>query len=206
MEEITNDMFLEYIEKIKKENTPDNLDQDEKYIVKITSVKKGVMFLEVTVVCIIPKVENYNKPIVEIAVSKKNIMYEKEIFKDTYPFISVKESIDIDSVEYHHDHGISFFNNIINVVEDILDDDLYCYLSNVILDSAKSKSKLDATETDKDIIRSQMISGFLDDNIWYKTYEEKRKDIFTNMSMKIFIPIFNTSGILYNESNLKWED
>ena len=34
MEEITKEIFLNYIEKIKKENTPDNLDQNEKYIVK----------------------------------------------------------------------------------------------------------------------------------------------------------------------------
>lgn len=203
MEEITNDMFLEYIEKIKKENTLDNLDQDEKYIVKITSVNKGVMFLEVTDVCIIPKVEMYNKPILEIAVSKKNVMCEKEIFKDTYPFINVKESIDIDSVEYYHDHGISFFDNIDHTVEDTLDNDLYCYLSDVILESAKDKNKLDSSVTDEDVIKSRMISGFLDDNIWKKTYEEKRKDVFTKMSMSTFIPIFNTCGVLSNESNLK---
>ena len=206
MEEISNDIFSEYIDKIKKENAPENLDKDEKYIVKITSVKKGVMFLEVTDICIIPKVEKYNKPILEMVVSKKNVMYEKGILKDTYPFISVKESIDIDSVEYYHDHGISFFDNINHIVEDLLDDDLYCYLSDVILDSTKAKNKLDATVVDEDDIRREMIYVFLDDNIWNKTYEEKRKDIFTNMSMSMFIPIFKTSGILYNESNLKWED
>lgn len=206
MEEITNGIFSEYIEKIKKENIPENLDENEKYIVKIVNITKGVSLLEVTDVCIIPKMEDYNKPILEITVSKKNIIYEKGIFKDTYPFISVKESIDIDSVEYYHDHGISLFNNVNHVVEDILDDDLYRYLSDVILESAKGKNKLDPTETDKEIIKREMIYGFLDDNIWNKTYKEKRKDIFTNISMKLFMPIFNISGILHNESNLKWED
>ena len=205
MEEITKEIFLNYIEKIKKENTPDNLDQNEKYIVKITSVNKGVMFLGVTDICIIPKMEKHNKPILEIAVSKKNVIYEKGIFKDTYPFINVKESIDIVLVEYHHDHGISLFNNIDHIIEDILedDDDLYCYLSNVMLESSKDKNKLDSSVTNEDVIKSRMISGFLDDNIWKKTYEEKRKDVFTKMSMSTFITIFNTCGVLSNESNLK---
>lgn len=203
MEEITNGIFLEYIEKIKKENTPENLDKDEKYEVKITSVNKGVMFIEVVNVCIIPKVDEYEKHILEITVSKYNLANNKGELKETYPFINIKESIEIDTVEYYHDHGISFFNNIHDSVEDAIDDNLYSYLSDVILESAKFKSKLDTTINDKDIIRREMISGFLDDNIWNKTYKEERKDTFTNISMKIFMSIFNTSGILYNESKMK---
>nr|DAX81552.1 MAG TPA: hypothetical protein [Caudoviricetes sp.] len=203
MEEITKELFSNYIEKVKKENTPDNLDQEENHIIKITSIEKGVMFIEVTDICIIPKAEEYGKHILEISVSRYNVESIKGKFKNTYPFINIKESIDISSVEYYHDHGISFFDNIHYIVEDIIDDDLYCYLSDSILESAKSYIKLSNNIVNKDMIKKELISGFLNDDIWNSTYNEKKHDVFTNMSLKTFYSKFNTFGTLYRESKIK---
>lgn len=203
MEEITKEIFLEYIENIKKDNTPDNLDQEENHIVKITSINKGVMFIKVTDICIIPKVEEYGKHILEISVSRYNVESIKGKFKNTYPFINVKESIDISTVEYHHNHGISFFDNIHYIVEDTIEDDLYCYLSDAILESAKTYIKLSNNVINKDMIKKELISGFLVDDIWNTSYDEKKHDVFTNMSMKTFYSKFNTFGKLYRESKIK---
>ena len=203
MEEITKQIFSNYIEKIKKENTIDNLDQEEKHIVKITSIKKGVMIIEVVDICIIPKIEEYGKHILEISLSSHSVESIKGKFKNTYPFINVKESIDISTIEYYHNHGISFFDNIHYIVEDIIDDDLYCYLSDVILDSAKTYIKLSNNVVNKDMIKKELISGFLNDNIWNEVYKGERKDIFTNMSLKTFYSKFNIFGTLYNESKMK---
>lgn len=203
MEEITKEIFLNYIEKIKKENIPDNLDQEENHILRITSIKQGVAFIEFTDVCMIPKVEEYGKHILEISVSSYNIESVKGKFKNTYPFINVKESVDISSVEYYHEHGISFFNNIHYIVEDLIDDDLYSYISDAILESGKLYMKLSNNVVNKDVIKKEMISGFLNDDIWNNTYNEKDPEVFTNMSLKTFYNKFNTFGKLYRESNLK---
>ena len=203
MEEITKEIFSEYIEKIKKENTPDNLDQEENHILRITSIKQGVTFIEFTDVCMIPKVEEYGKHILEISVSSYNIESVKGKFKNTYPFINVKESVDISSVEYYHERGISFFNNIHYIVEDLIDDDLYSYISDAILESGKLYMKLSNNVVNKDVIKKEMISGFLNDDIWNNTYNEKDPEVFTNMSLKTFYNKFNTFGKLYRESNLK---
>ena len=203
MEEITKEIFSNYIEKVKKENTPDNLDQEENHIIKITSIEKGVMFIEVTDICIIPKAEEYGKHILEISVSSYNVESIKGKFKNTYPFINVKESVDMSSVEYYHDHYISFFDNIHYIVEDIIDDDLYCYLSDSILESAKSYIKLSNNVINKDVIKKELISGFLNDDIWNSTYNEKKHDVFTNMSLKTFYSKFNTFGTLHRESKIK---
>ena len=203
MEEITKEIFLNYIEKIKKENIPDNLDQEENHILRITSIKQGVAFIEFTDVCMIPKVEEYGKHILEISVSSYNIESVKGKFKNTYPFINVKESVDISSVEYYHEHGISFFNNIHYIVEDLIDYDLYSYISDAILESGKLYMKLSNNVVNKDVIKKEMISGFLNDDIWNNTYNEKDPEVFTNMSLKTFYNKFNTFGKLYRESNLK---
>ena len=203
MEEITKEIFLNYIEKIKKENIPDNLDQEENHILRITSIKQGVAFIEFTDVCMIPKVEEYGKHILEISVSSYNIESVKGKFKNTYPFINVKESVDISSVKYYHEHGISFFNNIHYIVEDLIDDDLYSYISDAILESGKLYMKLSNNVVNKDVIKKEMISGFLNDDIWNNTYNEKDPEVFTNMSLKTFYNKFNTFGKLYRESNLK---